>query len=429
MNVSELDTKRFLIFSVDCWNDKGTNTLSSLFSWVKPENLANIYIRADLPTFKGCNNYFQILENDVIKSIFKRKIITGRKVDLVNSDSNNKNLEVEQKRYKKFRRIRPYIGLMIREVLWGMGKWKSKELDEFLDEFNPDYIIYAHEGYIHFNKLVNYSIKKTGAKGYGYFWDDNFTYKQHPFNPFARFYRFFQKRSIKNNLRISSGNFAIAPLTKKEADDVFKIDTTLLTKPILNFAQNDNKMLFKPYKIIYTGNLGIGRLYSLHCLSEALDIIDYDNKGFIVEVYSNTFVSEKEKKKFGPHIHFNGSVPFTDIARIQNKADILLLLEAIRGSQKWVARLSFSTKLVDYLSQGKCILSIAKRDLASMQYLADNNACLVAENKKEIRQIFSSILNDNKQIMTIANNAYELGRKKHNSSVILNRLKDSLLNN
>ena len=65
--------------------------------------------------------------------------------------------------------------LMLRDIIWKFGRWKTIELNDFLDDFKPDIILHSMEGYNHFNRIIEYAIKRTGARAVGYIWDDNFT--------------------------------------------------------------------------------------------------------------------------------------------------------------------------------------------------------------------------------------------------------------
>ena len=191
--------KKVLILSVPAWNKKsGSDTFSSLMDGYGADNVANIYIRESLPDSPVCNNYFRISENAVLKSVFKRNLKTGKKVSTVQEfDDNKENERITEERYKKLSSKKNFILSIARELVWKFGHWKTKELNAFIDEFKPDVVFFAMEGYIHINRISRYVIKRSGAKGIGYFWDDNFTYKQSKKLGY-KIYRFFQKNSIKN---------------------------------------------------------------------------------------------------------------------------------------------------------------------------------------------------------------------------------------
>ena len=171
--------KRILITSIACWNQQtGSNTFSTLFEDFESSNLANIYIDAELPDSKVCSRYFGIREWDVVRSVYKRKLKTGSEVLVIDG---NRNTAAPINKTKQFARKRRRLFLWIRELAWKLGRWKSKELNAFLDDFNPEVLVFPIESYPYFNRLNEYIIKKCKPKKViGYLWDDNFTYKQHP---------------------------------------------------------------------------------------------------------------------------------------------------------------------------------------------------------------------------------------------------------
>ena len=88
------------------------------------------------------------------------------------SDENAQNAKVTAERYKKYSAKRNWLLLYAREIIWKFGNWKTAELDRFIEEFKPEVVFFSMEGYIHLDRIARYVIKKTGAKGVGYFCSD-----------------------------------------------------------------------------------------------------------------------------------------------------------------------------------------------------------------------------------------------------------------
>ncbi len=409
--------KRVLVCSVPCWNKKsGSDTFSSLLSGYDKDKIANLYIREELPDSEVCNNYFRISENAVIKSIFNKKIKTGKHIVTVDEVANDniENEKVTALRYKKYSSKRNYFLLFARELLWYIGRWKTSELKEFLDDFKPEVVFFAMEGYVHFNRINRYILKYTGAKGIGYFWDDNFTYKQSK-SLGHRLYRFFQKRDLKKSVKLCSDFFAITPKTKKEADDVFKIDSKVLTKPI-NFEDTEfsEYEVKSPIKILYTGKLIIGRYDTIKIIGEVLNQINAENVKMELDIYTTTYISEERLNGLSPFVHLLGAIPQNEIPEVQKQADILLFAEAISGKSSKASRLSFSTKLTDYFRSGKCILAVGNADIAPIEYLEQEKAAIIASDKKQLLSALNSIIENPEKINFYAKQAFECGRKNHN---------------
>ena len=409
---------KILVFTVPSWNSKvGANSWATLLEGYDSKNVANIYIRDEIPDSKACSNYFNISENKIIKSVFKRWINTGRVVTPeISNDGDDQDLQAHRQRYQKMGKKRRYSMLLAREIIWKFGKWKTKALDDFLDEFKPDVILHSMDGYIHLNRIIEYAIKRTGAKAVGYIWDDNFTYKQHQ-NLGYRIYRFFQRQSLKRLAKKTSDFFAIAPMAKEEADKFFGIDCILLTKPINSVPVVNYRSFGDCIRVLYTGNLYIGREQTLLKVLNAAKRIS--NGKFYIDVYTNSNLEADYLKKIDPTVcTIYPPIPQAEVLEKQKDADVLLFLEDVDGPDANVARLSFSTKITDYLSAGKCILAVGNPETAPMKYFADNKAAIVCGSETDIYDALVCLSESPEVIIAYAENAAKVGLKNHSKEDI-----------
>ena len=420
---------RILICTVDSWNARvGGNTFSSLLKEYPPENLANVYIREELPDSPCCSRYFQISENRVIKSILKRKIKTGREVAACQemTEADAELLEQSRRLYNKNRKKRSFFKLFIREVLWKLGKWKTPELNDYVDSFQPDIVVFDMSSYIHFNRICRYIIRRTEAKAVGYFWDDTFTYKQMP-NFGYKALRFLKRKSLKKLAKECDAFWAITEKTKKEADAFFGIDCQIITKPI-DFLPGESWQPYiphEPIQMLYTGNLLIGRFQAIQAVSKALDRINADGTKVLLDVYSASYITPEDLATLSPYVRMRGVVPQAEVLALQEKADVLLLAEAMDGPHSQIARLSFSTKLTDYLHAGKCILSIGAAGIASMEYLQQEDAALCATNEDEVYAQLQAITEDSEMIARLAQNAFDCGKRNHARPLIREKVEQT----
>lgn len=409
---------RILVFTVPSWNSKiGANSWASLLEKYNNKYIANICIREEYPDSNVCSRYFVISENRIIKSVFNRKVKTGYEIDKksVNND-NSKDLSEHNIRYQKMTRKRNYFFLLVRELIWKFGKWKTKELNEFLDSFKPDIILHSMEGYIHLNRIIEYSIKRTKAKAIGYIWDDNFTYKQSSKIGY-KVYRFFQRKSLKNLANQTQSFFSISEKTKKEADAFFKIDSKILTKPLYSVPTICDDTVTVPIKFIYTGNLLYGRKKSLFSFSEAIGQLLPET--VTLDVYTQTLLSDSEiefLKDNGCVVH--KAISQKEVLKLQRESDVLLFLEALDGPNAKTARLSFSTKITDYLSAGKAIFAIGNMDTAPIEYFLENKSAIVATDRNQIKEMLVNLTDNPELIKQYAISAKECGLKNHNPKKI-----------
>lgn len=418
---------KVLVCTVESWNSKvGANTFSSLLETFPAESLANIYIREELPDSNCCSRYFQISETKVIKSIVKPGTKTGREVQVCQqmTEDDAQTLAQSRQLYNKNRKKRSVAKLFVREGLWKLGKWKTKELDAFLDSFQPDVVVFGMDGYIHFNRICRYAVRRTGAKAVGYFWDDTFTYRQRGHLLNYRILRYFQRRSLKKLAKCCDAFWAITGKTKQEADEFFGIDCQVLTKPI-DFTPGEQWKPYSPHnpiKMLYTGNLLIGRFETVLAVSRALERINADGVKMELDVYSGSYIAPEDQAKLSEYVHMKGVVSQAEVLRLQEQADILLFAEAMAGPYSKIARLSFSTKLTDYFHSGKCIFAVGPGDIAPMEYLKEKQAALCASTEEEIYTQLLCLVNNPQRIPESGYDAYRCGMLYHSREVVSEKI-------
>jgi hypothetical protein len=90
--------------------------------------------------------------------------------------------------------------------------WRTKELDDFITDFNPDVLLFPIESYFYLNRLNKYIIENHKPKKIiGYLWDDNFTYKQKPYNLAHKITRFFLRKRVSQLVAKCDTVLAISP--------------------------------------------------------------------------------------------------------------------------------------------------------------------------------------------------------------------------
>jgi hypothetical protein len=414
---------RVLVCTVDCWNDGvGSDTFSTLFDDYPTDRLANLYIREEVPNSAVCRRYFRISEDAVLRSVLDRRVKTGRELlgeDLAADEADVAALRDTRRRYERFRGKRRWIFLYAREIIWSLGKWKTPELDAFIRDFKPDVVVFGMEGYIHFNRINRYVVERTGARAIGYFYDDNFTYRQKPWSLGYRVYRSFQRRDLKKTAKCCNAFFAISPKTKRECDAFFGIDSILLTKPV-----KSADAAWRPYaphraiKMLYTGNLLIGRLRTIRLLGDALDRVNAGEVKVELDVYTTTVISEEEVRGLSSSIHLRGAMPQGGVLPKQRDADILLFVEDLTGPERQTARLSFSTKLTDYFHSGRCIFAIGAQDIAPIEYLQAEDAAVCATSEPEILEQIRRLVADPSLVTEYGRKALECGQRNHDERVV-----------
>lgn len=412
---------RVLVSTVGAWSDAvGSNTMSALLHNYPKDKLACLYIRADISDSTVCHRYFHIYEGRVIKSILNRCMKSGEEYNLGECKITSLEINQEKTRYNSYRGKSNWFYLFAREFVWVLGHWRSKELDAFLEDFKPEVVFFPIESYIHFNRINEYIIKKCQPKQVlGYLWDDNFTYKQRRGSLGFYLHRWWLRRGVKRLVKKCDTVFAICPKMKQEVDAEFGINSVLLTKPIKQFGEIKTPSCHLPIKILYTGKLIYGRDATIAEVVDAIKEINKDGQKVLLQLYTNTKLTSAMQKRICVDgcCEMKGFVPQSEVLEIQKAADVLLYAESLSDTNL-TARLSFSTKMTDYLASGACIWAVGNKDLASIAYLREEDAGLVSFDAVTIKEILSKLMQDPELLHEYAVKAKQCGERNHSAQMI-----------
>ncbi|WP_203332251.1 hypothetical protein [Planococcus beigongshangi] len=425
-----------LIISDATWSNNNNigNTYSNLFGDWPEEKISIIYTRGDLPENDVCTQYFQISENRLIKNIFDRKIKTGQK--LTGNFSGDidvkllKDQESGKKMYDFFKSFRLNIFLNARNLLWKFSNWKSKELDDFLENVNPDVIFLLGSPETYLNNLQRYVIKKTDREAAIYFVDDIYSMKRFSLSPFFWINKLKARINIRKTIKLCNLMYTIVPKQKNEYEKNFHIKSKLLNKGAKFEKQFPLKeVLSTPLEMVFTGNIYAGRWETLSEIGSVLDGLNKNHLTAVLKIYSQNKLDNKMKKAFDSHksIKFMGGVHVSEIKEIQKKADILVHVESLKLNEKLLTRLSFSTKLVDYFERGRCIFAVGWDESASMEYLKYNDAAVTASSISEMKYKLKDLLTSPDRIKEYSDKSYKCGYENHKITNIRENILQDLI--
>lgn len=410
---------KVLVVSRTVWDESTASTSNNLFEKLDKIELAHIYIETKKPNSSLCHSFFQISEYSLIKKIFNWKTKTGQKID-ISYVENESIAKKEASTMDYVRNHRSFIYTVLREFLWLLNGWKTKELREYIKDETPDVIWFMGSPLILMNRLMRYVVK-VSKKPYCIFeMDDVYAYQINGFKPTQRLYRYFLKANVKKLMRGVSQLFVISPKMKKEYDRAFHLDSIVLTKGI-----DFSTVTYQPYeshtpiRLVYMGQVIYDRISTLEMIGRVLDQIDAKEKRFVLSIYTKNSVDvvTKEKMTKNGSVLFCDPVPYSEVKNVLDQNDVVVFVESLNERFKRLARLSFSTKITDYLASSKCVLAVGPADSAPIEYLKDNDAAFVASNDEELKDVLCKML--------VASNL-EAYSKKAFSCAVKNHNKDSI---
>lgn len=415
MNNNELP--KVLVVSTNAWRDNtGINTLIEFFKCWDSDKIAQIYTKSTLPKTAVCNKFFSISENAVMQSVFKRKSKTGRVVENEIDTQQNEQAEKEQKLYASYSGKKREFLAICRELVWKFGNWRTPELDKFIDDFNADVLYIPIYPTIYMGRIQKYVIERTKKPVVSYLADDNYTFQSTGKNPIALIQRCILRKYVKFIVEHSSKLMVIAPKQKEEYDRIFGGDSVVMTKGI-DFGPFEEYELGAPIKMVYTGKLIIGRWKSLAAIAKALGDINKNGVKVELDIYTTDSLTDEQDKALNRNgCCVKGALTLDQVKEVQKKADILVFVESLEEKYKYTARLSFSTKITDYLRSGKCIFAIGDKEIAPIDYFNRYDSAVTASTYEEIAVKLKELLSNPERVKDYARKGYICGVEHHERS-------------
>lgn len=409
---------KLLILSYPVWNERNNsvNTYINLFGNTDRYEVANISTLPGKPYGTVCKRFFNISEKGLLSALVGTAN-TGKEI-YQEDDLSSLPIAKESNLLKKAKILRFQIFFWIREMIWSFGSWKTKQLDEFIKSFDPDAVVLPIKHTRFFNKLGQYVHKVSGKPLIGFVSDDVYSYYGYSRSPLVWLDGAICRPVIRKSLQKCDLVLTLTEKQKKEYDQLFGINCQVITKggTFVNKPEyNPNKHV----KLVYTGNIGAGRWQSLALIGDALKELDAE-----LDIYTGTPITSKQKDLIvrSGKVNMKGFVAQGEIKNIQLDADILVHVESFMREEKYSARLSFSTKIVDYLEAHRCILAVGWAGTAAIEYLKDNNAACVVTSIEDIKNEIESLITSSDRMKQLADNSYALGVTNHNNDVIKEKL-------
>ena len=382
------DLPKVLIVDVNAWReDAASHTLLDIFRCWDSEKLALVYTSSELPYNEHCHKYFQIGESQIIRSVIKPWMKVGREVENT-AKSNDAAARAERERSKNVHKRQPKWIRLAREVVWKLGGWKTPALKKFVKDFDPDIVFVPIFPYAYMGRIQKYVSTMANKPTVCYLADDNYSYES-CHNIYDYLQRFWTRQYVGPLARKSNQMFVIVDKEKEDTDNRFGTDSVILTKSIdFTGRSYQHREPNKPLKFVYTGSMVIGRDKTLALLADAINAVNEQIGEVRAEMYIYSQTEPKEEvlaRINNGAAHFCGRIGREEVLKVQQEADVVVFAESLEGKEANAAKLSFSTKITDYISNGKCVMAIGKDYIAPIDYFQRNDSALIAHSAEEIK--------------------------------------------
>ncbi len=411
---------KVLILSQTPWRNDNSfgSSYTGIFGGMDGFEFANIYCRAGLPQNDICKRNFYISEKALAKNLLDKRVPTGWEINTMDGAD---DINREPKAYGRARRLRWQILYWARDLLWLVSRWKSRELNAFIDAFDADILFFPLYYSNYTNRVARYIVKRTQKKLIIYISDDIYTLRQFSMSPLFWLNRFMVRPKVKQMIDRCELLYVISDVQKRVYERIFGKETKVLTKG----ADFSNKPVYPSKKdgilrLLFTGNIGSGRWKVLGEIAKALKTINADGRKAALDIYTLTPISWRMAAALnvpGSAV-VHGGVSAARVKELQAEADILIHVESFALKERLKTYCSFSTKIVDYAHMAKCILAVGPKEVASIQHLSDNDAAVVAVSSLAIPEKLKAMIDSPELIAEYADKAWVCGEKNYQSSAI-----------
>lgn len=400
------------------------NSYSNLFGDIDEFEIAHVYCRDGEPYNKKVKKYFQITESRLVKNLYRPSVKTGKDFEM-DASNNSKDLSLTSKAMNKAKLLRWEILFVLRDLIWFCGRWKSKELYQFVEDFKPDLIFGTLTYMSNINRMMVDLKQRYNVPLILYSWDDVYSWSHFSWNPLFLLRKCYNRHFIRKCVAQSSMMYTITKEMQEEYGSYFDKECKILYKSYDFIGEPKLKEAKKPYHLVFMGNIGAGRWQALAELARVLKEINSKETIAFMDVYTLSPLSEDilAALNIPGTCKLNKAVPQEEVMSTQQSADILIHVEPLNKRDASFYRLSFSTKLVDYLYNARCILGLGLKT-ATLSYIEDNNAGIVIYDMSKAKSILSNLFEHPELIKQYGKNAWECGVRNHERKGIRQMLID-----
>ena len=409
---------KVLVISHNVFSDSKSmgRTLSNFFRNYPKDSIAQLYIHNQVPTNNVCENYFRITDVDLFKKSKKNIGKIYKKEDIqYELNDNHEEKGVLADIYQFGRKRKPYMYLG-RNLLWASKKWKNKKLFNWIDDFNPDVIFFASGDYVFLYKVAEKIAKYKGIPILTYICDDYYFVNQKSLSPLYWIVRSRRRSAMKSFFAKHKDIISICDKIKEDyTKELGVVAHTIMTSSELSGIHREKATDKKhiDINISYIGNLGYNRYLSLVEIGKTL--FKLYNGDILLNVYSAEKRQEVlEHLTFENGIKFHGNIPYETVIDVMQKSDILIHAENMDKEIQEKIKYSVSTKIADSLMMGSCLFAYGPANVASMQYLMENDCACVATDSTELENKLKEIIENYDLRMKYGEKAKKIAERNHN---------------
>ncbi|HBL84302.1 MAG: hypothetical protein A2Y17_07400 [Clostridiales bacterium GWF2_38_85] len=403
---------RILVISCNCFhtqNNNGKTILQQFSSW-PTDCLAQFYTYPEVPDNILCKNFYRITDIDVINYVLHKSKTCGMEIEVDLQKNDNLIIQPKTKPHIFYSNIRNWnVCRLIRDIVWENAKWENAGLKKWIYKFAPEAIYFLGLNNPYLFNLANNIATELNIPIIIYATDDYYL-PRITASPFFWIRYLILNRCMKRILKrpdcyLLTINETMSQIYKQRFNKSSDIFMNCVDIPLLdNLPEVQNGKIV----ISYVGNLSHNRWKSILYLIKTIENSNLHSL-IKIDIYCGEHIPKKVSFKLSliKLISLKDKIKKEQVMEVLKCSDVLLHVESFNYRDRMMTKLSFSTKLTEYIAAGRPILSFAPSSVASMQILEKYNAAICIDSKiksKIIEKI--NILTINSEREKIRKNAY-----------------------
>ncbi len=391
--------------NVICDSTNNGKTIKSIFKNFNDSNISQIYFRNEFPQSDFNSSYFKITDYDIVKSFFSFSNKCGSEI-----------VEIQTNKFPKssLYKTKPTILYILRDLVWLLRKNKNINLESWLKKCNPSLIFFvASNNRFSYDLALKLSTRKN-IPLIVYFTDD-YILQNKKYNLFKYLHGYFIKKRFFaaceiSILRLVIGNKlgeAYSLMTGKKFE-------TVMNLPILFSNEVENIHNNGSFVFLYIGNLSLNRWKSLLQIAIIIDGLNINTINLELRIYSLENLSSNISNEFNKYkfVKFMGSErDKLKLFQIIKSANIVLHVESFEKKMIEITKFSISTKISEYLAYGKCILAYGPNEIASINFLRENDLSISCISNEELSNAIFKIVSGNYNLIDFENRSLKYFQK------------------
>lgn len=393
-----------------CTGNNMGKTFLSLFSAFRKAELCQLYVHPTIPDVDTCQSCYRITDRQVLKAL-----PFGSPGGEVSEEQIRHQIALREAGTLPSPPKRGGAGAgkrLLRDTMWRVSRWYSKDLRAWLDREKPTCIFLA-PGYAKF--IYDIALKIAGDYELPivtYICDDYY-FVEKPKGWLNRMQLSALQKKTDRLMEKTSRLVAISQEIREAYENRFGV-----TGEVLMTGANVSPQIAvggEIRNICYFGNLSAGRHASLAQIGKALDAF---NSAHGMDVALRIYTADDDPERLAVFegiaaVQLPGFVSGQAYEEAFAAADMLVHTESFDEKDMDLVKHSVSTKIADSLASGVPLLAYGPDSIASMKHLIRNGSAVTATSEEELVSALQTALLQPEKRAAVVEKALQTAAQYH----------------